>query len=143
MSDAWIAIWAVSLSRISPTSTTSGSCRRIERRAEANVRPGFLVHLDLHDVLPQPVLDRILDGDDVGPLALDQLQGGVERRRLPGSRWAGDEDDPFIVSPKGSATSSRSSSIMPSASRDKLERIGVEDSNDHLLAQRRRKGRDA
>lgn len=33
---------AVSLSRISPTSTTSGSLRRIDRRADANVRPARL-----------------------------------------------------------------------------------------------------
>ena len=35
---ACIAMRAVSWSRISPSSTTSGSCRRIERRALANVR---------------------------------------------------------------------------------------------------------
>ena len=72
VSDAWSAIWAVSWSRISPMSTTSGSCRRIDRSAEAKVRPGLLVHLHLHDVLAQPVLDRILDGHDVDALALDQ-----------------------------------------------------------------------
>ncbi len=41
VSDAWSAICAVSWSRISPTSTTSGSWRRIERSAEANVRPAL------------------------------------------------------------------------------------------------------
>ena len=41
VSDACTAIWAVSWSRTSPTSTTSGSCRRIERRAEAKVSPAF------------------------------------------------------------------------------------------------------
>ena len=41
VSDACSAICAVSWSRISPISTTSGSCRRIERSAEANVRPAF------------------------------------------------------------------------------------------------------
>ena len=39
MSAASIAIFAVSLSRISPTITTSGSERRIERSAVANVSP--------------------------------------------------------------------------------------------------------
>ena len=38
VSDAWMAIWAVSRSRISPTRMMSGSCRRIARRAAANVR---------------------------------------------------------------------------------------------------------
>ena len=36
-----MAICAVSWSRISPISTTSGSDRRIERSAEAKVRPAF------------------------------------------------------------------------------------------------------
>ena len=39
--DACTAICAVSASRISPTSSTFGSCRRIERSADANVRPAF------------------------------------------------------------------------------------------------------
>ena len=39
VSEAWTAIRAVSPSRISPTITTSGSERRIERSAAANVSP--------------------------------------------------------------------------------------------------------
>ena len=39
VSEAWTAICAVSRSRISPTMMMSGSWRRIERRACANVRP--------------------------------------------------------------------------------------------------------
>ena len=39
VSDAWMAIWAVSVSRISPTRMTSGSWRRIARRQAANVKP--------------------------------------------------------------------------------------------------------
>ena len=38
VSDAWMAISAVSRSRISPTMMTSGSWRRMERRPLANVR---------------------------------------------------------------------------------------------------------
>ena len=34
-------MWAVSKSRISPIITMSGSCRRMERRAEAKVTPAF------------------------------------------------------------------------------------------------------
>jgi hypothetical protein len=41
VSEACSAICAVSWSRISPTSTTSGSCRRIERKAEAKVSPAL------------------------------------------------------------------------------------------------------
>ncbi|HXT18762.1 MAG TPA: hypothetical protein VN706_24265 [Gemmatimonadaceae bacterium] len=41
MSDAWTAISAVSRSRISPTSITSGSWRMIERDAVANANPAF------------------------------------------------------------------------------------------------------
>ena len=41
VSEAWIAISAVSRSRISPTRITFGSWRRIERRPLAKVRPIF------------------------------------------------------------------------------------------------------
>ena len=39
--DAWTPMWAVSKSRISPIMTMSGSCRRMERSAEAKVTPAF------------------------------------------------------------------------------------------------------
>ena len=39
VSEAWTAISAVSVSRISPTRIRSGSCRRIERRQWAKVLP--------------------------------------------------------------------------------------------------------
>jgi hypothetical protein len=41
VSAAWTAICAVSRSRISPTSTTLGSWRRIDRNAAAKVSPVF------------------------------------------------------------------------------------------------------
>src|SRR2546427_286601 len=41
VSEAWIAISAVSLSRISPTMMMSGSCRKKDRRPLANVRPAL------------------------------------------------------------------------------------------------------
>ena len=64
VSAASIEIFAVSPSRISPTITTSGSERRIERSAVANVSPArWLICTWL---MPgEPVLDRILDRDDV------------------------------------------------------------------------------
>ena len=64
MRAASIEIFAVSPSRISPTITTSGSERRIDRSADREREPG--AHVDLHLVdAREPVLDRILDGDDV------------------------------------------------------------------------------
>src|SRR5438445_10997496 len=41
VSEAWIAISAVSLSRISPTMMMSGSCRKNDRTPLANVRPAL------------------------------------------------------------------------------------------------------
>ncbi len=41
VSAASMAIWAVSWSRISPSSTTSGSERKIDRSADANVSPAL------------------------------------------------------------------------------------------------------
>jgi hypothetical protein len=40
--EAWIAVRAVSASRISPTMTTSGSRRRTERRPSAKEPPSFV-----------------------------------------------------------------------------------------------------
>ncbi len=40
--EAWIAVFAVSASRISPTMTTSGSRRRTERRPSAKEAPSFV-----------------------------------------------------------------------------------------------------
>ena len=70
-----IAIFAVSPSRISPTMITSGSERRIERSAAANVMSAFTLICTW--LIPlQPVLDRILDRDDVdlGPVDLGQCR---------------------------------------------------------------------
>ena len=64
MSEAWIAISAVSLSRISPTMITSGSWRKKARSALAKVSPIFGVDVHLVDAADL-VLDRILGGEDV------------------------------------------------------------------------------
>jgi hypothetical protein len=66
----WMAICAVSSSRISPTMILSGSWRRIERRPRAKVSPFF----SLTGIWVMPlelVLDRVLDGDDLVLGALD------------------------------------------------------------------------
>ena len=39
VSDAWMPIWAVSVSRISPTRITLGACRSIDRITRAKSRP--------------------------------------------------------------------------------------------------------
>ena len=96
VSDAWIAISAVSRSRISPISTTSGSCRMIERSADAKVRPAFSFTCTC-TIPGQPILDRILDRDDVDAALLEPPQRGVERRRLARAGWPGDEDQTFAA----------------------------------------------
>ena len=45
--DAWSATSAVDLSRISPITITSGSCRRSERRSGGEVRTGRRIDLRL------------------------------------------------------------------------------------------------
>ena len=66
-----------------------GTQDRAKRRRERE--PGALV--DLHLVDPgEPILDRILDRDDVDLGAVDLVQRGEERRRLTGTRRAGDEE---------------------------------------------------
>ena len=72
-------ILAVSPSRISPTITTSVGADQAQRRGKGQT--GLLVDLDLVHAL-QPILDRILDGDDVDLGAVDLRQRGVERGRL-------------------------------------------------------------
>src|ERR1022692_3280162 len=106
VSAASIAISAVSVSRISPIMTMSGSWRRMERRALAKVRPmSFLVgtwlmpgtwnstgsstvtmfhcHLEFH---------RVFHGDDVPLRAVQLIEGGIKRRGLAGAGRTGDEN---------------------------------------------------
>ena len=76
---------------------TSGSERRIDRSAAPNERSAF--GIDLHLVDPrEPVLDRILDRDDVDLRVVDLGDRRVERGRLSRSRWAGDEKRPGRLS---------------------------------------------
>jgi hypothetical protein len=79
-------------SRISPTRTTSGSCRSAERSTrEAQV--DLLVHLHLVES-GKPILDRILDGDDlaVSP-RVERGQRRIQRRGLARAGGPGDQDD--------------------------------------------------
>ena len=60
---------------------TSGSERRIERRRGSEAHVGLGIDLNLVDP-GEPVLDRILDRDDVDLRIRDLGEGRVERRRL-------------------------------------------------------------
>ena len=62
----------------------------------AEGEPGLLVDLHLDDVLAEPELDRVLDGDDVHALALDHAERRVERGRLAGAGRPGHEDDALL-----------------------------------------------
>ncbi len=86
----WMAICAVSESRISPTMILSGSWRRIERRPRAKVSPFF----SLIGIWVMPFSwysTGILDGDDLVLDGLDLGQRGVERGGLAGAGRAGHE----------------------------------------------------
>ena len=77
---------------------TSGSCRRIDRRAPAKLTPRTDLDLHLVDQL-ELVFDRVFDRDDVAVHALDQLEGRVERRRLAAARGAGDQHQAVGLAP--------------------------------------------
>ena len=85
------AIWAVSSSRISPTSSTSGSERSTVRRPVREREPGPRVDLDLIEA-GGAILDRVLDRRQLALGRVEDLQAGEERRRLAGSRRPDDDD---------------------------------------------------
>ena len=66
---------------------------RAQRRRER--QPRLLLHLHL-DEARHPVLDRVLDRDDVHTLALDVIDAGVQRRGLARAGGPGDENDPLV-----------------------------------------------
>ena len=107
---------------------------RPQRRREGE--SGFLVHLHLHDAR-QPVLDRILDRDDVHAALLEAPQRGVERRRLSRSRWPGDEDETFAALQQ-LVDSFELVGVKAHSLERENGRPAVEHSNDDLLAVRRR-----
>ncbi len=62
------------------------------RRARAKREIDARVDLGLPDAV-EVVLDRVLDGDDVGVLGVELPEHGVQRRRLSRSGRAGDQND--------------------------------------------------
>src|SRR6185369_14834397 len=86
----WMAICAVSVSRISPTMILSGSWRRMERSPRAKVRPFF--SLTGIWVMPNLIFDRIFNGDDLVFFGLDFAYRGVQRRGFAATRGPGDQD---------------------------------------------------
>ena len=88
-----MAISAVSESRISPTMTTSGSWRRIERKPLAKVK----LRLGRTGICATPgqfVFDRVLDGQDFLFRRVNALQNGIKRGGLAAARRAGGQKKP-------------------------------------------------
>ena len=141
MSDAVIAISAVSRSRISPTMMTSGSWRKERAQTRREGQVDLRVDLHLRDAL-ELVLDRILDGEDVEVGRVDLGEARVERRRLAGAGRAGDEED--AVRPLDDAAD-RLELIGREADVGEAEqhRAAIEQTDHDALAGRGRRGRDA
>ena len=146
VSAAWTAIWAVSSSRISPTMTLSGSCRRIERRPRAKVSP-FFSFTGIWVMPAELVLDRVLDRDDLVLDGLDLGEAGVERRRLARAGRPGDEDHAVRLADELAEPLHRLGVHPEDVEAQVLElgvrRLLVEDPDDGVLAVDRRHDRDA
>ena len=100
-----------------------------------------VVDLDL-GAAAQPVLDRILDGDDVGvgPRSPALVQAGVEGRALARPGRAADDDGAVGAGQRGAQEAES-----PRLEEDGVERPGhgrgLEQAHDHLLAAQGRDGR--
>ena len=91
VSAAWIAICAVSASRISPTMITSGSWRTKERIAVAKVSP--IDGLTCDWLMPGISYSTgILDGEDLARRLVEDRQHGGKRRGLAAAGRAGHHD---------------------------------------------------
>ena len=113
-----------------------GTQNRAKRRGEG--QPGFAVDLDLGDA-GEPVLDRILGGDDVDFGPVQHVEGGVERGRLSRTRGTGDENRPVRL---GVGRLVSREVVLAEAEVGELQkdRALVEDPEHHLLAVHGRKG---
>ena len=92
VSAAWIAICAVSESRISPTMITSGSWRTKARIAAAKVSP--IAGLAWDWLMPGISYSTgILDGEDFPGRLVEDREHGGERGGLAAAGRPGDDDD--------------------------------------------------
>src|SRR5207249_5033539 len=132
----WMAICAVSSSRISPTMILSGSWRRMDL-APSEGEPLFLIHRNLGDSL-ELILHGILDGDDLVLHALDLRQGGVEGGGLAASRRTGDQNHPVGFPDKFSELSEvferESQYVQPQLCEFFIHGLLVQDPDDRVLA---------
>ena len=122
--------------------TTSGSWRRIDRSAAANVTPAWPVHGDLRDAR-QLILDRVLDRDDLLGHRVAKLECGVERGRLSAAGRAGDEDHavrPTRASRRDGRQDTRRHAELSS---DYGPAAAIEESEHDTFAEERRHGRHA
>ena len=141
VSDACSAICAVSWSRISPISTTSGSCRRIDRSAEANVRPAFSCTWTCTMFSPR----RYSTGSSTVTMLTPSLwimpDGRVERGGLARAGRSGHQQDALLGRQQGLHPLLL---VLVHPERVEAQHRGAlaQDPDHDLLAQRCRQGRD-
>ena len=89
---ARIAMSAVSTSRISPTITTFGSCRKMWRKPRANVKSisGFTSICKTPGSL---IFNRFLDRDNAARDRVDGAEEAIKRCRFSAPGRAGEQDD--------------------------------------------------
>ena len=129
-----MAISAVSRSRISPTITTSGSCRSTARSASGKPSPGASVHLDL---------DRArAGGTPPGPPASPRSGCRGPAPTAPRRAWCSCRSlsvppagiDPLAPTPRAAAARRGRSGAMPERFQVPGRRVGVQDAHDRLLS---------
>ncbi len=99
------------------------------------------VHLDLVDAV-EMILDGVLGGDDLGFVALDFVQGAVERGGLAGAGGTGDQHDP--VGQLDEALESRVHvGAHADAAQRKVHAVLVQDAHHDAFAVQRGNDRDA
>jgi len=132
VSDAWIAVFAVSSSRISPTRRMFGFLPEHGTNDACKRHPNLGAHLALIDAR-EVVLHRVFGRDDFHVRAVQLVQGGVERGRLPRPRRTVTSKMPLgrlIITENRFQSSSPKAEVAESD----LDVLPVEDPHDHRLA---------
>ena len=112
------------------------------RRPGGEREPGARVDLDLVHA-DGPVLDRVLDRRQLAVRGVEDLQAGVERRRLARAGRADDDDGAERLVDRVLAGPRWLRGHMPSSSSESGASPWVEDAQRHLLAVGGRQDRDA